>query len=87
MFQRQREHDGKRQGVVEKTGWGKENKRQIEKGKGMVLSWEDKPPFFISVCKMLSLGYLSLGSLKLFFLIIIFSSSTSSGPCFPYSAQ
>lgn len=64
----------------------RKQKRQIEKGKGTVLSWEDKPSFFISVCKVFSQDYLSLGYFKLFFLIILFSSSTSSGPCFPYSA-
>lgn len=52
-------------------GEKKKKKRQTEKGKGMGLSWEDKPSFFILVCKMFSLGYLSLGSCKLFFLIIL----------------
>lgn len=64
-----------------RRGVGKrKQKRQIEKRKGRVLSWEDKPDFFISACKMFFPGYLSLGSFKLFFLIILFSSSTSLGP-------
>lgn len=39
MFQRQRQHDGKLQGAVEKTGWGKEKRETNgeEKGLGTIM--------------------------------------------------
>lgn len=66
-----------------RRGVGKrKQKKQIEKRKDRVLSGEVKPDFLISMCKIFFLDYLSLGSFRLFFCIILFSSSTSLGPYF-----
>lgn len=71
---------------MEKRGGEKKTKEKNreEEGQGTVMGGQTE--FFISACEMFSPGYLPLGSFNLFFLIILFSSSTSLGAYFASSA-